>query len=947
MAYTGLDAKKLLQNVANSQVLSGQEQPPQQDQLAQQQQQPNQQNTTGLVQPTTSQPSQSSQVQSNIPKPAPSSGSFTNLQQYVQKNQPGAQKLAGAVQQNLQTAAERARKDISQTQQKFGTELESSSLQGRDTAVQEALKVAQKAAGGVQAYANQQPPQQTQLQSRIEADSLSRGPINVDENTLPTRKITTNSIYTGLMDKDQISIDKATRDPRYGQQIEQLQAKVQQDQARLDAAKKSQEQYQEYSANVPIYNQIQSYLNEVNKTRGSLHGSGKVNQFFRDPAQARAMAGLIMNTQDPFAAAGQGGSQAMINAFNSQDFINKAASILGGSAKYYQDFASGAANAVDPNSDMIGVYGLSAAPKYADRSKEIAGIQDRLTRQQQDIDLYTGLSKIAPKQQDIPDILKQASQFGGDVSEQRFKDIINAAYKGPGNLYDIQGYENALANTREANRRLGMLGERGIQGELLDTTFKGKRRDYTGGLRGLDQLLLGTPDKLQQLQQTKKDIGSVQGTMSQAENLARVDAKTRTDLINQIRQDARGNVQNVAGARAGQVENRLAGVLENWDKLPQYFRDAIGKGTGNVKLSDVEAAILGVESGEGLYNTIRDLGSQGVIKTAKADRDALVSKAEQGQLAELQRLAQMNQDYGVQGSGLDFRSAFQDANKAGTQTAFDALDSENLRRVLNEAEGGFRESAAKSTAQGTGVGHDRYKSGFKSRDVWIRKDLSANVKDVLAKSGYDFNRPMSEQVSNPELIKALGTVARGDELDVSKSPGLGDVALNTVTNSPGGLTDTAMEMLGLGKISPTALANLGLSHFNNVTGIAKDYVPGAKALSAITGVDAVAGLAGNFFGSGKGNAQRTAAANAQRQAEANLQANLQGILNQQGFTNRLAVDANDLDVRNRRLALAQTLAGIDPTNTKDIDSEMVQNPFAENQDLLQLARRINSGYRRT
>jgi len=898
MAYTGLDAKKLLQNVANSQVLSGQPQPSQQDQLAQQQQQPNQQNTTGLVQPTTSQPSQSSQVQSNIPKPAPSSGSFTNLQQYVQKNQPGAQKLAGAVQQNLQTAAERARKDISQTQQKFGTELESSSLQGRDTAVQEALKVAQKAAGGVQ--------------------------------------------------QQQAAVDNSAK---YKQPIEQLQSKVQQDQSRLDAAKRSQEQYQEYSANVPIYNQIQSYLNEVNKTGTSLHGSGKVNQFFRDPAQARAMAGLIMNTQDPIVSTA-GNVDAMRNdirsAFNSQDFINKAASILGGSAKYYQDFASGAANAVDPNSDMVGVYGLSAAPKYADRSKEIAAIQDKLTRQQQDIDLYTGLSKIAPKQQDIPEILKQASQFGGDVSEQRFKDIINAAYKGPGNLYDIQGYENALANTREADRRLGMLGERGIQGELLDTTFKGKGRDYTGGLRGLDQLLLGTPDKLQQLQQTKKDIGSVQGTMSQAENLARVDAKTRTDLINQIRQDARGNVQNVAGARAGQVENRLAGVLENWDKLPQYFRDAIGKGTGNVKLSDVEAAILGVESGEGLYNTIRDLGPQGVIKTAKADRDALVSKAEQGQLSELQRLAQMNQDYGVQGSGLDFRSAFQDANKAGTQTAFDALDSENLRRVLNEAEGGFRESAAKSTASGTGVGHDRYKSGFRSRDVYIRKDLSANVKDVLAKSGYDFNRPMSEQITNPELIKALGTVARGDELDVSKPTTLMGSIGNSLTGNPAeGFGEAGMEMLGLGKITPVALGKLGLDHFNNVTGIAKDYVPGAKALSAITGVDAVAGLAGNFFGSGKGNAQRTAAANAQRQAEANLQANLQGILNQQGFTNRLSVDADDLDVRNRRLALAQTLAGIDPTNTKDIDSEMVQNPFAENQDLLQLARRINSGYRRT
>lgn len=896
MAYIGLDAKKLLQQqqVSNSQVLSGQPQltPEQQAQQNQQTQQP--QNTTGLVQDTGAAPAQQQQ---QIGKPAPSSGSFTNLQQYVQKNQPGTQKLGQAVVGNLQSAADRARKDIAQTQQKFGTELEASSLQGRDTAVQEALKVAQQAAGGVQT-------QQTQEDLKA----------------------------------------------KYQQPIQQLQSQIEKDNQKLAATQAAQKQYQQYSSNVPIYNQIQNYLNEVNKTGTSLHGTGKVFNYFSNPAQARAMAELIMNTQDPITGAG-GNVDAMRNrirdAFNSQDFINKAVSTLGGDASYYNDWRAGADTKVDPNSDMVGVYGLSAAPKYADRSKDIASIQKQLDLAKQDVDLYKGLSEIAPTPQQIPDILKTASQFGGDVSEQRFRDIINAAYQGPRNLYDIQGYENALANTREAERRLGLVNERGIDANLLDTTFKGKGRDYTSGLRGLDQLLLGTPDQLQNLQGAKKNIGSVQGTMSQAEQLSRATGKERADLIDQIRKQARGQVQGVSEARAGQVESRLGSVIQNWEKLPQYFRDAITKqGPGAVKLSDAEAAMLGVSSGEGLYNLIKDAGIENVIKTKAADKEKLISKSEQSQLAKLQNLAQMANDYGVQGSDLSFRNQYQDAAKAGTQTAFDAMDAESLRRALNEAETGFRESAARTNAVGTGIGHDRYKSGFKSRDVFIRKDLSANLKDALQRSGYDFNRPLNEQTSNAELMKAVGAVTRGDTLNTSDPMGLEEAAIQSATLGPAyGASNFLLDNMGLGNLSPQALGAMGINLAQKGLDVA-NKIPGAKlAMPGLVGANAIAGIAGNFFGSGKGRATSTATINAERQAAQNLQANLNKILSNMGYENRFAVDSNDPAVRARRLQLAQTLAGLDATNTKNADNQVVENPF--DQDILQFAKRINQGYRRS
>lgn len=893
MAYLGLDAKKLLQNVANSQVLSGQPQLTPQDQAKQNEQQ-NQavppQNTVGMIssdQSTTPQ-------QQTANKGVPSSGSFTNLQNYVQKNQAGSNQLAGAVGQNLQTAAERAKTNIAQTQQKFGTELEAGSLQGRDTAVQEALKVAQTAAGGIQEQKTQE-----DLQAKY------KQPIESIQNTLQSNN----------------------------QKLADLQA--------------AQKQYNAYSAAAPQYDKISNYLDKYSGNISGAWNAGNINPVFGASNMLKVNA-AIKQMVTPIINQRYDINNKIAAYLKTDEAKQKLAKALGVDTSYYNDWKSGAGTAAPANSDNMLIQGISAAPKYSDRSKDIAATQSQLQKQQQDLELYQGLAKLQPTPEQIPDILKNASTFGGDVSEERFKDIINAAYKGPGNLYDIKGYEDALANTREAERRMGLVNDRGIDSNLLDTVFKGKGRDYTSGERGLDQLLLGTPDKLQQLQETKKNIGSVQDILTKAETGAKLNAQERTDLINSIKGQARGEVQQTAEARNKQVEDRLSGVVKNWDKLPQYFRNALVKkaSDGTTKLSDVEAAMLGVSSGEGLYNTIRDQGINNVIKTTTANKEALVSKAEQSQLANLQKLAEMADTYNQQGNDLNYKSGYQNADIAGTQTAYDALDAQHLRDVLNEAETGFR-GAANTNIAGTGVGHDRYKSGFRSHDVWIRKNLSANLKDVLQKSGYDFNKPLNQQTANPELIKALGAATRGEDVDISEVPNLKSVTQAALIGAPGGITDSLMDSFGLGKYSPGALAakgvNIAKSGLNTLNNI--PIVNNPILNPALFGANAVANLAGNFFGSGKGHAQDTATRNATNAAIQNLQGNLTNKLNTLGFNNRIAVDSEDPAVRARRLQLAQTLAGIDATNTKNADNQLVENPF--DQDILQFAKRINQGYRRT
>ena len=898
MAYSGLDAKKLLQNVANSQVLSGQ---PQLTPEQQAQQQAPQQNTTGLVAAPTAQPT--TPIQTNVGKPAPSSGSFTNLQQYVQKNQPGADKLSGAVQQNLQTAAERAKKDIAQTQQKFGTELESGSLQGRDTAVQEALKVAQRAAGGIQT------------------------PVSIEDRTA-----------------------------KYKQPIETLQAGIATTQKQLDDAKKSQESFQQYQSGLAEANKLADYsknyanwMSKVGQDRNKTDNTSYQGELLSKELGKDNL--FLHNASEDILRSQYGGKREALVADIQRDpsaFLSALMSRAGRTGDPVNDAIAEASrlSKVKPNTSGAIIQDAQVMPKYRDMAAEVSSLQKNLGRSQQDVELYQGLSKLTPEQANIPEILKQAANFEGDVSEERFKEILNAAYGGPRNLYDIQGYDKALSNTREAERRLGMVSDRGIQQDLLDTTFKGQGRDYTSGLRGLDQLLLGTPERLQQLQQTKKGIGSVQDVMSQAENLARLTSSERSDLIDQIKQQSRGQVQNVASARAGQVDERLANVVQNWDKLPQYFRDAIGKGQGNVGLSDVEAAILGVNTGEGLYNTVKDVGINNLIQANKAEKEQLVSKSEQSQLAELQRLAQMGQDYGVQGSGLDYKSAYQDAERAGTQTAFDAINTQKLREYLNEAENKFRDTAGKTTIAGTGVGASEYKDWKgKTKLKYERANISANMKDVLSKAGYDFNAVQeAADKGNPEskaILEAAAGLARGEGSDSLKE--IPEETMAAIYGMYGPIL--GQKYLGdLGKVAEAPIKAVGKIS-DKVSEIDKN-LGGIGNLFTMGGLNFATGALGGLTGSSKAKAVDTAYQYALQNAQKDLAKNTQAQLQNVGFTNRFDVNADNEAARARRLQLAQTLAQLDPTNTKTTDEQVVENPFTNTQDMLQLARRINKGYRR-
>ena len=132
----------------------------------------------------------------------------------------------------------------------------------------------------------------------------------------------------------------------------------------------------------------------------------------------------------------------------------------------------------------------------------------------------------------------------------------------------------------------------------------------------------------------------------------------------------------------------------------------------NLGLSQLEAEALGVKGGEGLYNLLKDdiEGTSGtntidnLLKTAQADKNQLVSRNEQSQLARLQSLAQLANDYGSANSGINFRNEYTNADLAGKQNATSALDMENFKNLVQGAEKNFRADAKASNITGQGYG---------------------------------------------------------------------------------------------------------------------------------------------------------------------------------------------------------------------------------------------------
>lgn len=654
------------------------------------------------------------------------------------------------------------------------------------------------------------------------------------------------------------------------------------------------------------------------------------------------------------------------------------------------------------------------------------------------------------------------------VSEDRLKNILNAEYKGPNELSEISGYGNAYNKFQDVAALQNQALKGGSNTELLNRTFA-EQGDYTAGSKLLDDLLLGQGAANQTLRTTAEKLGStptgkIGDEFSARAKEARGQAVTRTGEINQVKEEARQALTDTSLNRNKEVNDRITGVIENWDKYPQYFRerfqdqltkhneastknkeyqavaskyqggeagakariaaiqqttpniqnfdidaafqkasqlanydDAVERATTlndpmerlrwqrvadtyaknnnieqlrselvndqvtaqglglegnlldlyktanqgstgiggarnqaakqiqilrdqtnrvkneynainadlpvmgaltqykdydpnslNLELSQLESEALGIQGGEGLYNLLKDRGVEGLLKTAAYDKNKLVSEDEQSQLARLQSIAQLASDYGVKGSGLDFRNQFSERDLAGQQNATSALDTENFKNLMQGAERDFRTNAAASNIVGSGYGTGSSGGAFGTKRAQSWKSVSQNFEDLINKAG-GYRNIYSDEGVDKDLLKQIASQAQGNT-----SFQLGNV-------DPGVVGGT-MDAIG-------APADYLSSMLGN-SGTAKTATNLAMLTNPVTAPIALANMLGSFVGGSSAEAQGRADYAAGLNAVENLKGNIQSKINTTGLKNQLSVGQNT----NQDLELFKLLGLLDTTN---------------------------------
>jgi len=385
-----------------------------------------------------------------------------------------------------------------------------------------------------------------------------------------------------------------------------------------------------------------------------------------------------------------------------------------------------------------------------------------------------------------------------------------------------------------------------------------------------------------------------------------------------------------------QLAEREAGIKraeENYKNLVTQKKaydtglSALKSGT-NLKalnLSPEEAAVLGISSGEGLYN----LGDN-LIQNVAAERGRLITKDE---LARQQALARL--------AGTDISKALQkdllysDMEKAGTQTLQSSLNTEAIRKALDEAQKTFKESA--ESAELTGTGKKKVSRGnlLGKKTSTYSANVEGNVADMLRQAGYDVSALEPEQtrslLTNKDLLdkylKATST-SRAEEANIGGKALEGTAAGASTGAAIGGAPGSAIGAaiggtLGANTLDPFQATSdlykeleskLGIKGLGAVGQGVQDIRSGAGGVISGAGNIAGSNVVGDIFrgiggavgGINTGAMKAYGSAKAKELAIKDLENKYKQYLAGQGFENRANI-ANTEATAARTAALQQLL----------------------------------------
>lgn len=490
--------------------------------------------------------------------------------------------------------------------------------------------------------------------------------------------------------------------------------------------------------------------------------------------------------------------------------------------------------------------------------------------------------------------------------QQRFGDVINARYTGPQSLRQAGLYDLALGNVNRTQDMLTQSKTAGGRQDLLNSMYGVEGQQYGRGIGGLDAALFNTNEgAVQNILNKGQEIGSIRGTLDRAlfgsENSARNRTQEIKDIVNQSRGVFTEGQDATRTSTEADIDQRQKDAADFIAQLKSGFSS---DNRGTQKLSAAEAVILGIQEGEGLYN----LGDN-VVQQRALDRDRLVSRDEQARLAALSSLARLDQK-----QLLSTNNMYEDASKAGTQTATDALDRDAVRESVANAEQAFRDYSKGANITATGYGTGTSGGAFGKKRASAYRTLNAGLQDVLDRAGYDTSSEINRDTLGSDdlmqnVVDALNYNKRIE--NQAQTPEASDV-----TNSSDGMT--VVSQPGVTGISDGIFNPFSSDQARDWGSTARKIIPGtdivgttyANILDAIPGVSELGNAVTGGISGSSGKAKAKAAKAAMAEAQRKLKENVQGALTNQGYYNRTDVDTQDVASMQRTAALESLLRRI-------------------------------------
>lgn len=357
----------------------------------------------------------------------------------------------------------------------------------------------------------------------------------------------------------------------------------------------------------------------------------------------------------------------------------------------------------------------------------------------------------------------------------RFGEIANAQYKGPQDLTGASKYNPAAQSYQKAQESAKSAGSEEGRFNLLKSAYA--RPTYSQGQQNLDNLLLtGNQQAKSDIQTAASSLSDLQGLWTGAQNTAAQTAKERQAAIDAVREGSRSSALGARTSRNTEVQSDLANQQANWANEYNQYRDLLGGYKGgDLELSRAQADRL----------ALKDSG-QGIYNTLQgvSPEQFLDLKAfdankviSQDQFAQLRALDQLAGQFGNPAM-----SQFTDESQAGTLDAQKAFDASRFGAAANQAETGFQDYAAGKNIYGQGQNSQSYQTGLGGMNKkWVGAGttMNANLKQFLDQGAYN--------VDNRGYAREGGGISYADmQAPENDSSGFGGAivgGINTIGNA--------------------------------------------------------------------------------------------------------------------------------------------------------------------